>query len=120
MIDTRQLLGARRTAIRLTAGLLAFLPPAADAQQQACRMNGPLMRVANLPEASGVAASRRTPGVLWSHNDSGEPGLVAVATDGTTRGRVYVAGASAGDWEDIEVGPCPQGSCVYIGDIGDN
>jgi hypothetical protein len=24
------------------------------------------------------------------------------------------------DWEDIAVGPCPQGSCVYIADIGDN
>lgn len=78
------------------------------------------MSVGELPEASGVAASRRTPGVLWLHNDSGQPFLVAVATDGTARGRVYASGASAGDWEDIAVGPCPQGSCIYIGDIGDN
>jgi hypothetical protein len=76
--------------------------------------------VVAVPEASGVAVSRRTPGLLWLHNDSGEPNLFAVATDGSLRGRVYVSGASAGDWEDIDVGPCPQGSCVYIGDIGDN
>jgi hypothetical protein len=24
------------------------------------------------------------------------------------------------DWEAIAVGPCPDGSCIYIGDIGDN
>ena len=24
------------------------------------------------------------------------------------------------DWEDLAVGPCPAGSCVYIGDFGDN
>lgn len=78
------------------------------------------MSVGEMREASGVAASRRTPGVLWLHNDSGQPFLVAVATNGNTLGRVYVTGASAGDWEDIGVGPCPQGTCIYIGDIGDN
>ena len=78
------------------------------------------MAVSELPEASGVAVSRRTSGVLWSHNDSGELTLVAVGADGTVRGRVYVPGAGTGDWEDIDVGPCPQGSCIYIGDIGDN
>jgi hypothetical protein len=24
------------------------------------------------------------------------------------------------DWEDVAVGPCPQGTCVYVADIGDN
>ena len=91
----------------------------ADAQQS-CRATGEAMSVEGLPEASGVAASRSTPGVLWSHNDSGEPILVAVGTDGKPRGRVRVSGATVGDWEDIDVGPCPQGSCIYIGDIGDN
>jgi hypothetical protein len=104
----------------LTLVVLASLSSAPADGQPSCRVTGESMKVTALPEASGVAASRRTPGLLWSHNDSGEPVLVAVATDGTTRGRVYVSGASAGDWEDIAVGPCPQGSCIYIGDIGDN
>ena len=78
------------------------------------------MKVADLPEASGVAASRKTAGQLWLHNDSGQPALFAVAADGTPRGRVRVYGAGVRDWEDIDVGPCPQGSCIYIGDIGDN
>src|SRR4029450_7157171 len=29
-------------------------------------------------------------------------------------------GPHCGDWESIEVGPCASGSCLYIGDIGDN
>jgi hypothetical protein len=88
--------------------------------QQSCRAVGQLMSVSELPEASGVAASRNTPGQLWLHNDSGQPALFAVAADGTPRGRVRVYGAGVRDWEDIDVGPCPQGSCIYVGDIGDN
>jgi hypothetical protein len=33
---------------------------------------------------------------------------------------VRVTGAKVEDWEDIAVGPCPQGSCLYIADVGDN
>lgn len=87
--------------------------------QQTCRADGKLMPMAGLPEASGVATSQK-PDVLWSHNDSGEPVVVALGTDGAVRGRVWIAGAAVEDWEDIDVGPCPGGSCLYIGDIGDN
>lgn len=104
---------------RAMIALGLFLPVAVEGQQS-CRADGKTMTVRELPEASGVAASRRTAGVLWSHNDSGEPVIVAVGTDGALKGRVRVAGASVSDWEDIDVGPCPGGSCVYIGDIGDN
>jgi hypothetical protein len=71
-------------------------------------------------EASGVAVSRAAPGVLWTHNDSGEPRVLAVGTDGAARGRVRVAGAAVEDWEDVAVGPCPGGHCLYLADIGDN
>jgi hypothetical protein len=79
--------------------------------------------LANLPaalrEASGVAASIRHPGILWVHNDSGEPVLFAIDTLGNVRGRVRVPLAN-GDWEDIDVADCPEGSCIYLGAIGDN
>jgi hypothetical protein len=78
------------------------------------------VRLPNLSEASGVAASRRTPGVLWAHNDSGEPVIFRLDMQGSVTGRVRVAGAAVEDWEDIATGPCPQGSCIYIADIGDN
>jgi hypothetical protein len=79
-----------------------------------------MVRVPELSEASGVAASKRIPGVFWAHNDSGEPVLVALDSKGTVRGRVQVAGARVEDWEAIAVGPCAAGSCIYVGDIGDN
>ncbi|HEX6941667.1 MAG TPA: hypothetical protein VF128_02000 [Gemmatimonadaceae bacterium] len=99
---------------------LAVVSVAPASGQQSCRAVGQLTTVADVPEASGVATSRKTPGQLWLHNDSGQPALFAVAADGAPRGRVRVYGAGVRDWEDIDVGPCPQGSCIYIGDIGDN
>jgi hypothetical protein len=85
-----------------------------------CRIAGPLARVAELPEASGLALSRRSPERLWSHNDSGGPSLVALNTRGAVTGRVRLSGVRIDDWEAVAVGACPGGSCVYIGDIGDN
>src|SRR5919106_2970504 len=85
-----------------------------------CRPSVDIARLNGLSEASGVAASRRTPGVLWAHNDSGEPLIFALNEQGAVSGRVRVTGAKVEDWEDIAVGPCPQGSCIYIADVGDN
>ena len=53
-----------------------------------CQTSGSLVRIAELPEASGVAVSRRSPERLWSHNDSGEAMLVALDTRGAVTGRV--------------------------------
>ena len=85
-----------------------------------CRPTAALARLPELPEASGLAASRRTPGRFWSHNDSGEPVLFALDGSGKLTGMVQVTGADVEDWEAIAIGPCPDGSCLYIGDIGDN
>ena len=76
-----------------------------------------------LRESSGVAVSRAHPGVLWTHNDSGDgPFIYATDTMGTDRGALRVTGADAVDWEDIALGPCPRGtgSCLYLADTGDN
>jgi hypothetical protein len=114
-----------RTIGSLTAVLSLAIPILA--QQQAplsktsnCRIAGKMVRLDGLPEGSGVAASRRAPGVFWAHNDSGDPVIFAVDSQGTIKNRVRVTGATVDDWEDIAVGPCAQGSCVYIADIGDN
>jgi hypothetical protein len=68
-------------------------------------------------ESSGVAAAG---GVLWTHNDSGDPVLFAAGTDGSARGTVRVTGAAVQDWEDVAAGPCPGGACLFVADIGDN
>ena len=111
---------ARQRVRRYSMVGLGVITPVLARGQQSCQAEGKLMPVKGLPEASGVAVSRKSTDVLWSHNDSGEPVLIAVGTDGEPRGRVWIAGAAVEDWEDIEAGPCPGGSCIYIGDIGDN
>lgn len=74
-----------------------------------------------LTESSGVAASRRQPGVLWTLNDSGNPPwLFAVDTAGRTLGVFGLTDASNIDWEAVTLGPCGGRDCVYVADIGDN
>ena len=74
-----------------------------------------------LIELSGLVASRTQPGVFFANNDSGDSArLFAMSANGAALGRYTLMGASAVDWEDLSVGPCPQGSCLYIADIGDN
>ena len=76
-----------------------------------------------LVESSGVAVSRAHPGVLWTHNDSGDgPFVYATDLTGADRGRVLVSGAENVDWEDMALGPCPDRgeTCLYLADTGDN
>jgi hypothetical protein len=107
-------------AVVVTASLVMAIT--AEAQQSAarCKPAPTLQRVAELPEGSGVAASRRMPGRFWSHNDSGDPVLFALDTNGQVVGRLSISGATVEDWEAVAVGPCPSGSCIYVADIGDN
>jgi hypothetical protein len=112
-------------------GMLLVLLPlcgacAADAEPRAAVEGCPVTQPSTplpgeLDETSGVAASRAHPGILWTHNDSGgDPVVYAVGYDGTLVGAVPVAEARNRDWEDIALGPCPTGECLYIADIGDN
>ncbi len=85
---------------------------------------GPLRRrvtgritTASASELSGLVRSRSQPGVLWTHNDSGDRArLLAVGDDGRLRGEFTVPGAVNVDWEDIAI----RGRTLYIADIGDN
>jgi hypothetical protein len=71
-------------------------------------------------ESSGLARSTREPGVFWTHNDRGSgPSLFAVDEQGRLLRTVRVR-VPATDWEDLDIGPCDDGSCLYVGDIGDN
>lgn len=75
-----------------------------------------------LDELSGLAASRRHPGSFWAHNDSGDTARLFLIDD---RGRVQrsptIPDAENVDWEDMAVGPGPDGQPhLFIGDIGQN
>jgi hypothetical protein len=82
-----------------------------------CTTTSAAVPLVDLPEASGLAAGR---GVLWLHNDSGEPVLIAVNASGKPAGRMALTGARVDDWEALAAGPCGKGRCLFIGDIGDN
>jgi hypothetical protein len=87
------------------------------------RIDCGLIEYNQIKEASGIATSRRNPGVLWTHNDSGDKNrLFALNTKGKHLGVYTIAGVAARDWEDIAIGPGPvEGQhYLYIGDIGDN
>jgi hypothetical protein len=91
-----------------------------NAEPASCQPAGPLAPLPGLREASGLAASRRVPGRLWTHNDSGAPVLFALDASGSVIGRVRLTGATVEDWEAIAVGPCGTQSCIHVADIGDN
>lgn len=81
------------------------------------------IEASELVEASGIAASRKNPGVFWVHNDSGDSARIfAMDPDGRDLGTYSISGAAAYDWEDIAVGPGPEPgeSYIFVGDIGDN
>ena len=76
---------------------------------------------AKLSETSGLTASGTRPDVLYAHNDAGDSSRIfALSRTGEDLGVLKLKGAQNIDWEDMDRGPCPAGSCLYIGDIGDN
>lgn len=88
-----------------------------------CSSYGSVTNVASMPlaEVSGLAASRRNVGVIYAHEDSGAMPLVtAFSAAGQVLGTITFMGATNLDWEDMAVGPCPTGWCIYVADIGDN
>ncbi|MEN9796937.1 MAG: hypothetical protein RL653_633 [Pseudomonadota bacterium] len=100
--------------------------PAADAgTAPGCRGFSAPRRVGNnpaeLPELSGLAASRKHPGIYWAHNDSGNAlELLAISEDGALRARIPLTGARNVDVEDVAVAPCGESTCVVLADVGDN
>jgi hypothetical protein len=80
--------------------------------------------IVNIPlliEASGIAASRNNPGVLWTENDSHNAAVVyAIDSQGHNLGTYELPDNT--DNEDIGMGPGPvtNVSYLYVTDIGDN
>lgn len=95
-------------ALALAATPIEELAPPAVAQ---ARLADPALR-----EASGLVASRRHPGVLWTHNDGDNPAeLFAIDREGRTLARFPVAAPNV-DWEDIAL----DARGIYLADVGDN
>jgi len=78
------------------------------------------LQVSALDELSGLAASRRNPGVYWAINDSGNQSRL-FAIDRTGRHVAsHVVPVRNRDWEDISVFEDNGDSWLLIADTGDN
>jgi hypothetical protein len=97
----------------LTATALAWTPPAAaSGATRKCTITDP-----RIDESSGLAASRRHPGIVYTFNDSGGSTRVfALGPDCRTRAAITLGGARNRDWEAMAV----TDDGIYVGDIGDN
>jgi hypothetical protein len=74
-----------------------------------------------LAEASGAAVTPRRPGALWTVNDGGNPtALYLIDTSGALLTTQPLSGVTNTDWEEVALGSCPGGQCLYIADVGDN
>lgn len=72
----------------------------------------------DLDEASGLTGSTLHAGVLWTHNDDGDDGvLYAVDTSGTAVGSHVLGRDYQADWESVVA---TQSGDLLVGDIGDN
>ena len=71
-----------------------------------------------ITESSGLAASRKHPGVYWTHNDSGSGAFVfAIERDGKFLAEYPVANVRNNDWEAISI---DDEGHLYVADIGNN
>jgi hypothetical protein len=85
----------------------------------------PPQRAGSLPaevkESSGLAASRRDPRMLWTHNDSGgQPVLYALDPNGARRGDLRLSGVRNIDWEDLASFSLDGRAYLLVADTGDN
>lgn len=109
------------------AGAAATAPPARRAPasplcgELRAQISGRI-RAPAATELSGLVRSRSQPRVLWALNDSGGPAsILAVTSSGRALADIAVTDAENADWEDIAIGPGPDGGdALYIADIGDN
>ena len=85
-----------------------------------CVISGGPIALPELPESSGLAISLRNPGLIWSHNDSGNDAvLFGIDGAGAVKARVRLP-IRTRDWEDISTARCGTRECLYVADIGDN
>lgn len=75
-----------------------------------------------ITESSGLAVSPAHDGVLWTHDDSGNPPVIfALGRSGRVTGTVRLTGVPDVDWEAMAAFRDAAGrATLAIGDIGDN
>jgi hypothetical protein len=111
----------RAALVVTTLGSFAWLATGCERRPVATLTHIASLGVAAVDEASGLAPSRRSPDLLWTHNDSdGAPVLYAFGTDGKSRGSVRIEGVKNIDWEDMASFELDGQAWLIVGDIGEN
>lgn len=106
-------------AAMLVAAVAVVVGTRRDDHAGPCVVGGVAL-LPEVPEASGLAISRRHAGLVWSHNDSGgEPIVFGLDATGAVRARARLP-VQAQDWEDVSAARCGEHDCLYVADIGDN
>jgi hypothetical protein len=70
----------------------------------------------DLDEASGIVASRKYPGIFWTHNDGDDGVLFAVKRDGSAAASFKLE-PKVQDWEDIAA---DEKGRLFVADTGNN
>ncbi|GGU08095.1 hypothetical protein [Actinomadura citrea] len=121
-------MSARRAAVRAGAALVlagapvCLLCPSASAGTRRDDAVAFTIKDLRITESSGLAASARHRGVVYTHNDSGGvPKVYALGPDGRVAAVLTLAGAGARDWEAMAIGKDGRGRpAIFVADIGDN
>lgn len=72
-----------------------------------------------LDQPSGLGYSRLNADVMYVHSEKDRQTMLAFSpTTGEVVGKYRLTIPQVYDWEDIAIGPCVAGSCVYAADIG--
>lgn len=82
-----------------------------------------LCKLANprIDESSGIACSRRVPGMFWTHNDSDDDARIYLFdAKGRDLGSCLLAGVTAYDWEDMASFKIGEKCYLLICDTGNN
>ena len=110
-----------RVIFLVAVGVWVGALPCARGQAQPVANNVLLVGTIENPaitESSGLVASRRFPGVFWTHNDSGSAGaMFAITKQGQSVGSFEINGPQFNDLEDIAT---DANGNLYLADIGDN
>ena len=104
-----------------------LLVPATGAQAAAKAPVDRTITDDRITESSGLAPSLLHPGVIWTHNDSGNsPRIYAIGKNGKTTAALRLNDFPDRDWEAIAgfrgtaTSIAPGASLIAVGDIGDN
>jgi len=97
----------------LIAGLWLTIVEPGHAQNFSSAVRFGVVETLEISEASGLVASRQSPGVLWTHNDYGAT-LHAIATNGVLLGSYTLPSVFSGDFEDLAIGPGPAPEYQYL------